>query len=135
MILTNIADNLRWAGHQSEPLPYYGRARDIALADMAADPRDASMRALFAYLCARLGDRTRAEQEIKQAINTFCKPSADWKCLRNLSLASLRCTDGAQSLIGKAPIPSFNGALNLSRIDRLLDKLSSPVKKDSVQIH
>ena len=67
--LMNVADNTRWAGHASEALPYYRKARELAMAEMTSEPRSADARAFFAYFAARLGDKARAEQEIKQAIN------------------------------------------------------------------
>jgi tetratricopeptide (TPR) repeat protein len=70
LLLTNIADNLRLAGQKSEAMAYYRRALDEALAELAAESKAADVRGTFAYICARLGDRVRAEQEIKQAINS-----------------------------------------------------------------
>ena len=66
----NVADNLRWAGRNSEATSYYKRGREQTLADMTADPKAADLRAMFAYFSMRLGDRTRAEQEIKEALNS-----------------------------------------------------------------
>lgn len=68
--IMNVGDNLRWGGHKSEAVSYYGRGRELTLAQMTAEPKAAGVRALFAYFSVRLGDGTRAEQEIKQAVNS-----------------------------------------------------------------
>ena len=70
LLLTNIADNLRLAGHKLEAMSHYHHASDEALAELTAESNAADVRGTFAYICARLGDRVRAEQEIKQAINS-----------------------------------------------------------------
>jgi len=67
--LLNVADNLRWAGHGAEARPYYTKARDRAKAEMTLDPQSARARAYFADSSARLADRERAKEEIKQAMN------------------------------------------------------------------
>ncbi|HUI83029.1 MAG TPA: tetratricopeptide repeat protein [Candidatus Binatia bacterium] len=67
--MMNIADNLRWAGHKADALPYYRKAQELARADIISDPKSEDARAFFAYFSARLGDRTRAEEEIREAIN------------------------------------------------------------------
>lgn len=67
--MLNEADNLRWAGHRSDAWPYYKRAREQAKLDITVNPQWAWPRAYFAYACARLGERTRAEEEIVQAVN------------------------------------------------------------------
>jgi tetratricopeptide (TPR) repeat protein len=67
--LENVADNVRWAGHADEALPYYRRGREATLTAITSEPNQAWPRALFAYFSARLGDKTRAGQEIKEAIN------------------------------------------------------------------
>jgi tetratricopeptide (TPR) repeat protein len=67
--LTNLADNLRWAGHVAEARTYYSKAQDQAKQAMTLDPQFAAARAYFAYTSARLGDTQRAMDEIRQAIN------------------------------------------------------------------
>jgi eukaryotic-like serine/threonine-protein kinase len=69
MWLANVADNVRWAGHSADALPYYRRGLNATLAAITSEPHEAWPRALFAYFSARLGDETRAEQEIKEAVN------------------------------------------------------------------
>jgi serine/threonine-protein kinase len=67
--ILNLADDLRWAGRPEEAKVYYGKAKDMAFAEMTLDPGSAAARALYAYFWARLGDPVRARQEISQAIN------------------------------------------------------------------
>jgi Flp pilus assembly protein TadD len=44
------------------------RSLELAEKELAGDPRDGLVRSRVAYLCARLGNRTRAESEIAQAL-------------------------------------------------------------------
>ena len=44
------------------------RGLELVEGEMARNPRDGSVRSFLAYLCASLGDRTRAESEIAQAL-------------------------------------------------------------------
>jgi serine/threonine protein kinase/Flp pilus assembly protein TadD len=44
------------------------RGLELAETELARNPRDGRVRAWLAYLCARLGDRQRAESEIAQAL-------------------------------------------------------------------
>lgn len=44
------------------------RALDLVERDVTQQPRDATMRSGLAYLCARTGDRRRAESEVAQAL-------------------------------------------------------------------
>ena len=67
--LMNIADNLRLAGHQKEALFYYQRTKEEARLEITSNPQSARGRAYFAYACARLGDKQRAMDEIRQAMN------------------------------------------------------------------
>jgi eukaryotic-like serine/threonine-protein kinase len=67
--LLNVADNSRWAGHPADARPFYRKARDLAKAEITANPQSGRARAYFAYFCARLGNRTRAEEEISQAMS------------------------------------------------------------------
>lgn len=67
--LSNVADNLRWAGHPAEARPYYSKARGQAKLEMTLNPQSGRARAYFAYSSARLDDGERAKEEIRQAIN------------------------------------------------------------------
>ncbi len=67
--LLNLGDNTRWAGHPAEARPYYSKGRDEAKAQMTLNPQSARARAYFAHFSARLGDKVRAKDEIKQAMN------------------------------------------------------------------
>ena len=67
--LQNVADNLRWAGRSAEAKPYYRQAREQAELDVNANPQSARVRADFAYVCVRVGEKKRARQEIMQAMN------------------------------------------------------------------
>jgi len=67
--LINVADNLRWARHPAEALPYYREAREQAKLEVTLNPLSGRARAYFAYACVPLDDKARAEEEIRQAVN------------------------------------------------------------------
>ena len=73
--LMNVANNLRALGHSSEAHGYYSKAREQAELDVLANPQSAELRANFAYACALVGDRRRAWQEIREALNLLPEDS------------------------------------------------------------
>jgi serine/threonine protein kinase len=68
VLYLNLGTALRRAGLTKESLEAYRAGFNAADARLAINPRDASERAYLAYLCARLGDRQRAESEMAQAL-------------------------------------------------------------------
>ena len=64
----NLADSLRRLGQVREAKAAYRKAMDMALAVLKENPRLGYPRGYVAYISARLGDRTRAEDEIAQAL-------------------------------------------------------------------
>jgi serine/threonine-protein kinase len=63
----NLADSNRRLGRAREANAAYHRAMDLAMAVLKENPRLGYPRGYVAYILARLGDRTRAEDEIAQA--------------------------------------------------------------------
>ena len=55
-------------GHLPNARTAFQKGMDLALAKMARDPEPGYTHAFVAYFAARLGERVRAEQEIKQAL-------------------------------------------------------------------
>lgn len=68
LYLENLGDSSRRLGLAAEARNYYQRSSEIALAALAADPRNAHARAYVGYDAARLDDRPRAEEETEQAL-------------------------------------------------------------------
>jgi tetratricopeptide (TPR) repeat protein len=68
LCLENLGDSSRRQGLAAEARDYYRRSSEIALAALAADPRNAHARAYVGYVAARLDDRARAEEETEQAL-------------------------------------------------------------------
>ena len=64
----NLGDAYRRAHVPEESQLAYRRSLELVEKDMAQNPRDGDVRARLAYLCARLGDRQRAESEVAQAL-------------------------------------------------------------------
>jgi len=55
-------------GHLPAARTAFQKGMDLATAELAGSPQSAYTRAFVAYFAARLGDRARAEQELKQAL-------------------------------------------------------------------
>jgi tetratricopeptide (TPR) repeat protein len=66
----NLGDARRRTKLQADSLVAYRRGLELAERELARDPRDGPVRARLAYLCVRLGDRTRAEAETAQALRS-----------------------------------------------------------------
>jgi serine/threonine protein kinase/tetratricopeptide (TPR) repeat protein len=64
----DLAICYRRTGHAAESGSANRKGLAAAEKEMAQNPRDGYVRAVLAYLCARLGDRTRAESEVAQAV-------------------------------------------------------------------
>jgi len=66
--LVNLGDSYRRSGRSTDADRSYRMGMDLTLAELNADARDGLTRAYAAYFAARLGDRSRAEEEIGQAL-------------------------------------------------------------------
>ena len=64
----NLGTARRRANFPQEAEQAYQRGLDLADAALAQNPKDGYQRSLLAYLCARLGDKRRAESEATQAL-------------------------------------------------------------------
>jgi Flp pilus assembly protein TadD len=63
----NLGTAYRLMNRKPESEQAYRRALELAGQEMARDPRDGRTRSHLAFICARLGDASRAESEIRQA--------------------------------------------------------------------
>jgi serine/threonine-protein kinase len=68
VVLLNLGDAQRLTGHAKDARSAYQKAMELSLAVLAQSPGSGLDRAFFAYFAARLGDRRRAEDEIRQAL-------------------------------------------------------------------
>ncbi|MGZ5458770.1 MAG: protein kinase domain-containing protein [Thermoanaerobaculia bacterium] len=68
MYLMNLGDSSRRAGRAADSRHYYSAAMAAAVRDLQDNPRDGRTRAYVGYLAARVGDSSRGEQEIEQAL-------------------------------------------------------------------
>ena len=66
--LVNLGDSYRRSGRSTDADRSYRMGMDLTLAELNADARDGLTRAYVAYFAARLGARSRAEEEIGQAL-------------------------------------------------------------------
>jgi tetratricopeptide (TPR) repeat protein len=78
LILANDANNYQYwliqgdaeykLGHLPNARAAFQKGMDLAIAALAGKPRQGYTHAFVAYFAARLGDKARAEQELKQAL-------------------------------------------------------------------
>jgi tetratricopeptide (TPR) repeat protein len=68
LLYLNLGTAYRRGGFPRESREAYTNALDLAEARLATNPRDAYEKACLAYVCARLGERRRAEAEVEQAL-------------------------------------------------------------------
>ncbi len=78
------------------------RGLELAEAEMARNPRDAYVRSLLAYLCARLGDQRRAESEIAQALQ-LSSNGANTQWLAAVTYEALGRRDATLGVLSAAP--------------------------------
>ena len=75
----NLGTAFRRSGQPHEAESAYRKGLDLAEARLAANPRDAYEKSCLAYICARLGERRRAEAEAAQAYQLAQgMPSVAW---------------------------------------------------------
>lgn len=67
VIVGNLADGYRWAGHQKESIDAYDRAISLANKALAVNPRDATALGSLASYHAKKGDIPLAEHYIRRA--------------------------------------------------------------------
>jgi tetratricopeptide (TPR) repeat protein len=79
------------------------RGVELAEAEMARNPRDGYARSHLAYLCARLGDRRRAESEIAQALQ-LSPNGADTRGLAAFTYEALGMRDATLAVLSAAPV-------------------------------
>ena len=81
----------------------YRRGLELAETEMARNPRDGYARSHLAYLCARLGDRGRAESEIAQALQ-LSPNGADTRGLAAFTYEALGMRDATLTVLSAAPV-------------------------------
>jgi serine/threonine-protein kinase len=79
------------------------RALELADAEMAQNPRDGYVRSFLAYLCARLGDRQRAESEIAQALQ-LSSNGANTEFMAAVTYEGLGMRDATLSVLTTASV-------------------------------
>jgi serine/threonine protein kinase len=90
----NLGDAYRRTNSPADALRAYRRSLEFAEGEMARDPRDGAVRSRLAYLCARLGDRRRAESEVAQALQ-LSPNSADARTAAVWTYEALGRRDGS----------------------------------------
>jgi Flp pilus assembly protein TadD len=94
----------------------------LAEKELAKNPRDSKVRINLAYLAARLGDPSRAESEIAQALR-LSPSDADVLWMAACAYEALGQRNGALSLLASAPDEVL---INLSRWPDVADLSRDP---------
>jgi eukaryotic-like serine/threonine-protein kinase len=101
VIIENLADSYRRLGRMPDALTAYRNAMSLALAELGENPSQGYPRGFVAYCAARLGDRKRAEAEIRQALKSA---PGNNLVIQNavLTYEALRERDKAVAVLGSA---------------------------------
>ena len=98
--------------------------------EMAKNPRDGYVRSFLAYLCARTGDRRRAESEIAQALQ-LSPNDADTRWMAALTYEALGRRDATLGVLAASPselladLSRWPDVADLHKDSRFLDLLVS----------
>lgn len=100
----NLAIAFRRTGAKGESEKANARALRIAERSLSADPREADgkVRAQLAYLCARLGNKERAESEIAQALRVS-PTNADTRWLAAVTYEALGERERTLDILSSSP--------------------------------
>ena len=110
----NLGTARRRAGLALEAEQAYRKGRELAEAALAENPGSGFERATLAYLCARLGDRQRAQSEAAQALQSSAKANnVRWMVVQTYEALGQR--DHTLEVVRDAP------ATVLDRLSRLPD--------------
>lgn len=103
ILLSNLGDSYRRTNRRFEARKAYKEALELADDLLLEQPRDAYIRVFLGYICARLGENSRAHREVTQALR-FAPEDA--KVIRRAALAhaALRRVDLAEALIDSIPL-------------------------------
>jgi tetratricopeptide (TPR) repeat protein len=106
----NLGVAYRRMNQRAESIHAFRRGLSLAEAEMARDPRDGMVRSQLAMLCAQLGDRSRAESEIAQALE-LSPDDADSRWAAAVTYEALREREKTLSVLAAAS-PGVLGDLN-----------------------
>jgi eukaryotic-like serine/threonine-protein kinase len=98
----NLGDAYRRTNRPADAAQAYRRSLELAEKEVATNPRNGDVRARLGYLCARLGDRQRAEFETDQALR-FSPEGADGRDTVVWTYEVLGRRDDTLSLLRTSP--------------------------------
>jgi eukaryotic-like serine/threonine-protein kinase len=102
LLYLNLGTALRRAGLITDSEEAYQTGLDLAEAKLAMNPRDAYERVCLAYLCARLGERRRAEAETAQALQ-LSRDANNVRWMAALTYEAMGLHDRTMAVIEDAP--------------------------------
>ena len=109
-----LGDSASREGHLAEARMAFEKGMSLAMAELAANPNLGYLHAFLGYFAARLGDKSRAEQEIRLALQS--SPGNDEVIRRAvLTYEALGERDHAIEVLSRATLPL------LSELDRQPD--------------
>ena len=127
----NLGTAYRRAGLPAEAKQAYRNGLDLSEARLSENPRDAYEKSCLAYLCARLGDRRRAEAEIAQALQ-LARGANNVRWMGALTYEALGLHEQTIAAIEDAP-DWFLARLN--RFPDVTDLRASPRFQELLQSH
>jgi tetratricopeptide (TPR) repeat protein len=99
---TDLGDCYRRMNQPAEAARAYQQGLELAEAGMARDPRNSDPRSFVGYLCARLGDRRRAESEVAQALQLSTN-EAYTQAMAVLTYEALGLRDSSLAVLSSVP--------------------------------
>jgi tetratricopeptide (TPR) repeat protein/TolB-like protein len=127
----NLGTVFRRAGFARESRDAYQNGLDLAEANLATNPRDAYEKSCLAYLCARLGDRRRAEAEIAQALQ-LARGANNVRWMAALTYEALGVHDRTLAAVEDAPKSLLD---RLNRFPDLADLRALPRFQELIASH
>jgi tetratricopeptide (TPR) repeat protein len=127
----NLGTVLRRAGFDRESRDAYQKGLDLADTNLATNPRDAYEKSCLAYLCARLGDRRRAEAEVAQALQ-LARGANNVRWMAALTYEALGLHDRTMLLVNDAPESLLS---RLNRFPDLAELHANPRFRQLIESH
>jgi eukaryotic-like serine/threonine-protein kinase len=131
LMYLNLGTALRRSGFSRESRDAYQRGLDLAEARLETNARDAYEKACLAYLCARLGDRRRAEAEVAQAIQ-LSRAANNVRWMAALTYEAMGLHDKTMALVADAPDSLLR---RLNRHPELAELQKLPGFKQLIELH
>jgi serine/threonine-protein kinase len=127
----NLGTVLRRAAYIRESHEAYQKGLDLAETNLETNPRDAYEKSCLAYICARLGDRRRAEAEIAQALQ-LARGANNVRWMAALTYEAVGKRDRTMAVLEDAPDSLL---IRLNRFPDVAELRAFPPFKQLMESH